>query len=131
MALTGDRFPKTRTGSRRSFLVKPGETIYAGALVCIDSNGLAVKAITATGLKCVGVSQEQIITAGNETRVLVADEITTVKNSADADEITLADVGADCYIVDDETVAKTSGTNTRSVAGKVYDVNSDGVWVKF
>ena len=41
-----------------------------------------------------------------------------------------ADVGADCYIVDDQTVAKTNGTNTRSVAGKIIAVDADGVWVK-
>jgi hypothetical protein len=38
--------------------------------------------------------------------------------------------GNDCYLVDDQTVAKTSATNTRSVAGKIVDVDSQGVWVK-
>ena len=46
------------------------------------------------------------------------------------DLIAQADVGADCYIVDDQTVAKTNGTNTRSVAGKIIAVDADGVWVK-
>jgi hypothetical protein len=41
----------------------------------------------------------------------------------------LAEVGAVCYLVDDETVAKTSGTNTRSRAGYVVDVETAGVWV--
>ena len=39
-------------------------------------------------------------------------------------------MGSDCYIVDDQTVAKTNGTNTRSVAGKIIAVDADGVWVK-
>ena len=52
-------------------------------------------------------------------------------NSSSADAITLADIGSDCFIVDDQTVAKTSATNTRSVAGKVFDVDADGVWVDF
>ena len=47
-----------------------------------------------------------------------------------ADAIVRADVGADCYIVDDQTVAKTNGSNTRSVAGKIIAVDADGVWVK-
>ena len=34
------------------------------------------------------------------------------------------------YIVDDETVAKTDGTATRSAAGKVVGLDSDGVWVE-
>jgi hypothetical protein len=43
----------------------------------------------------------------------------------------LADVGKQCYLVDDQTVAKTDGTNTRSPAGFVRDVDADGVWVEF
>ena len=31
----------------------------------------------------------------------------------------------------DQTVAKTNGGNTRSRAGKVFDVDADGVWVDF
>jgi hypothetical protein len=53
------------------------------------------------------------------------------QNSTAGDLIAQADVGTDCYIVDDQTVAKTSGTNTRSVAGKVQEVDAAlGVRVK-
>jgi hypothetical protein len=52
-------------------------------------------------------------------------------NSTGGDEITRADIGGNCYIVDDQTVAKTDGTGARSVAGKVFDVDSGGVWVRF
>jgi hypothetical protein len=51
------------------------------------------------------------------------------ENSANADLITQAEVGTDCYIVDDQTVAKTSATNTRSKAGRVVSVDDAGVWV--
>jgi len=50
-------------------------------------------------------------------------------NSAGADEIALADVGADAWIVDDQTVAKTDGTASRSKAGRIMDVDAHGVWV--
>lgn len=56
-----------------------------------------------------------------------------LENSAGADEITQAEVGDNCYIVNDETVAKTDATGTRSVAGRVVAVCSpvtDGVWVR-
>ena len=46
-----------------------------------------------------------------------------------ADLITTADIGADCYVVDDQTVAKTNGGGQRSVAGKIFDVDAQGVWV--
>jgi hypothetical protein len=52
-------------------------------------------------------------------------------NSASADLLTQADIGSDVYGVDDHTVAKTSGSNTRSIVGKVFDVDALGVWVKF
>ncbi|HGM8331430.1 TPA: hypothetical protein ACKQLR_006537 [Pseudomonas aeruginosa] len=51
-------------------------------------------------------------------------------NSASADQITRADIGKECFIVDDQTVAKTSATDTRSVAGVVRDVDDGGVWVE-
>lgn len=131
MALTGDKNIKHIDGDFRSFLCKVNESIYKGALVCLDGSNVAVKAATATGLKAVGVAEEQIMNAGAETRVRVrSGKVFCFKNSSGADEITLADIDADAYIVDDETVAKTSATNTRSVGGKIFDVNSYGVWVK-
>ena len=35
------------------------------------------------------------------------------------------------HLVDDQTVAKTNGGSTRSVAGICRGVDSDGVWVEF
>ena len=52
-------------------------------------------------------------------------------NSAAGDLITLADVGKVCFIVDDQTVAKTDGTATRSRAGIVDGIEANGaVWVR-
>ena len=52
-------------------------------------------------------------------------------NSAGADEITRAEIGDTCYVVDDETVAKTDDTGSRSAAGAIEDVDAIGVWVRF
>ncbi|KAK0329991.1 hypothetical protein LTR94_034588, partial [Friedmanniomyces endolithicus] len=51
-------------------------------------------------------------------------------NSAAADAITRAEIGDPAYIVDDQTVAKTNGGATRSVAGTIRDVDAQGVWVE-
>ena len=51
------------------------------------------------------------------------------KNSTSTDEITRAEIGDNCYIIDDETVAKTDGSSARSIAGKIVDLDSAGVWV--
>ena len=50
-------------------------------------------------------------------------------NKAD-DAVIAAGVGSLCYIVDDQTVAKTAAANTRSQAGIVRAVDSGGVWVE-
>ena len=46
-----------------------------------------------------------------------------------ADAVTQTQIGKDCYVVDSQTVAKTSVTNARPIAGKVLGLENDGVWV--
>lgn len=135
MPLTSDRNTVRRDGVDFEYPVKAAAKIYAGSIACISTaNGFAITGATATTLKAVGVAQELADnTAGADgaIRVKVRRGVFRFANSASTDLITLADVGADCYVVDDQTVAKTSNTNARSVAGKVEDVDSSGVWVRF
>jgi hypothetical protein len=53
------------------------------------------------------------------------------KNSAGADQITRAHIGLTPYLVDDQTVALTSGSSSRSpTGGQVWEVDDDGtVWI--
>lgn len=110
--------------------VKGATTIHQGALVVMDA-GLAVPGRTATGLIAVGVSQETVVNSGTDG----AKKVPTERGTFDfanlgADAVTEADIGKDCYIVDDQTVAKTSGTNTRSIAGKVIELDAGRVFVR-
>lgn len=106
--------------------------IYAGALVAANASGFVTPGATATTLTYLGRAEEQVDNSGGA----AGDKSVNVrrrkafkwKNSG-ADAVTQADLGKTCYIVDDETVAKTNGTNTRSAAGSVVKVESDGVWV--
>lgn len=132
-ALTADRNTPYRSGEDFSFPVAASTKIYAGALVCINSSNLAVNGATATGLKTVGVAQalaDNSAGAASAISVSVRRGVFCFANSASGDAIALADVGATCYVVDDQTVAKTDGTGTRSAAGIVRDVDADGVWVE-
>lgn len=132
-ALTADRNTPRRAAEDFEFPMAASTLIYAGALVCINASGLATKGAVATTLKTVGVAQETADNsagASSAKRVKVRRGCYRFANSASADAITLADVGADCYVVDDQTVAKTNGSATRSVAGKVRDVDAEGVWVE-
>ncbi len=134
MALSADRPTPERDGKTFVFPVAAAVKIYAGALVALSATGFATPGATAATLKGLGRAEDQADNtsgAAGDVLVRVARGLFRFANSAGADEITLADVGATCYIVDDQTVAKTNGTGTRSMAGTVRDVDASGVWVEF
>ncbi|MAG68579.1 MAG: hypothetical protein CMK74_22315 [Pseudomonadales bacterium] len=133
MALTADRNTKRRDGVLYSDPVAAATRLFAGSIVCLDASGNAVPGATATTLTARGVAQEQVDNrdgAAGDRRVESRRGVFPFANSASADEITRADIGNSAYIVDDETVAKTDGTSTRSVAGVIRDVDDSGVWVE-
>lgn len=134
-ALTQDRQTPHRAARDFSFPVAAATKIYGGAIVCITAAGYATKGATSTTLKAVGVSDalaDNTNGANGDIKVKTKRGTFKLGNSASTDQITLADVGASAYIVDDQTVAKTNGSNTRSVAGVIRDVDADGsVWVEF
>lgn len=135
MALAADRNTPQRDNKEFSFAVKGATKIYAGAIVAIDTaNAYATKGAASTTLKAVGVAQalaDNSAGADGAISVKVKRGVFRFANSASADLIALSDVGASCYIVDDQTVAKTNGSASRSVAGVIRDVDATGVWVEF
>lgn len=137
-ALTADRATPNRVNRDLSLPVAASANIYAGAMVAmiVSSTGAgnATRAATATNLIGVGVAIEQADNTGGAAgavRVKVRKGCWQIGNSAAGDLITLADIGTNCFMVDDNTVAKTNGSSTRSVAGRVVDVDANGVWVDF
>lgn len=134
VALTAARLATAqRDGIEFSRQVAANARIFEGALVCLSATGFATPGATATTLKADGVARETVDNTGGANgavRVTVRKGVFPFVNSAAGDAITIADIGTDCFIVDDQTVAKTNGTNTRSVAGRVVDVDSAGVWVR-
>lgn len=119
----------------RDLLVIPlaaATAIHQGGLVCANASGHAVPGSVSTTLKAAGRAEESVDNsagAAAAVSVKVKRGVFLFKNSG-ADPLTAADLLADCYVVDDETVAKTNGTNTRSKAGKVLEVETNGVWVE-
>lgn len=133
-ALSADRDTKHRSGEIRELPVKGATIVYAGAMAAVNAAGLVVPMATAVGLKGLGRAERRADNsagADGAIRAKVGAGTYRFANSAAADQITAADIGSDCYGVDDQTVAKTNGGNTRSVAGKIFDVDAQGVWVKF
>ncbi len=133
-ALSADRSTSMRDGNIILVPVAASVKIYAGALVARDASGNATPGATATDILGLGRAESQADNSSGsagDISVEVRKGVFKFENSSGGDEITGADIGSDCYIVDDQTVAKTDGTGTRSVAGTVFEVEADGVWVKF
>ncbi|MCA8016164.1 hypothetical protein [Burkholderia vietnamiensis] len=134
-ALTADRNTLSRSGLLFSYPAKSGVLFFVGAIAAIDTaTGFATKGATSTTLKGAGIVQEQVDnTEGPDGAVNITMRRGQwlVGNSAGADQLTLKDVGSPAYIVDDQTVAKTDGGGTRSIAGTVVDIDPGGVWVAF
>ncbi|MBI3677388.1 MAG: hypothetical protein HY243_12315 [Proteobacteria bacterium] len=137
-ALTADRNTPRRDGFDRVFPVAAATKIFGGAIVALNAAGNAVPGQTALALAAVGRCEQSVDNsagaAGDQT-AQVTRGIFLFDNSAGGDAITLSAVGSPCYMVDDHTVALTSGivagAGTRSAAGTVFDVDASGVWVKF
>ncbi len=135
-ALTQERDTQRRQGANAAFGVAAASKILAGAIVAISNvTGYAAKGSTATTLSVVGIARETVDnTAGAAGDLAVPvdrDGWFRVANSAAGDLIALKDVGKVCYLVDDQTVALTDGGATRSVAGRIRDVDAQGVWIEF
>ena len=132
MALTKDRNTPRRPGEVIAVAVAAGAHIYGGSIVAAKAAGYAAPAAAAAGLLCLGRAEEEVDNtsgADGAVKVLVRRGVFKWDNSAGADAITGADIGRTCYMVDDETVAKTHAVATRSAAGTVVAVDSTGVWV--
>ncbi|MCB1824231.1 MAG: hypothetical protein KDJ54_06450 [Candidatus Competibacteraceae bacterium] len=131
-ALADGRNTPYREGSRYSLPVAAAKTLYPGALAALDASGNVTPGATATGLK--GIGRVEALAdngsgAAGDIRADIRPGIYRWENSTSTDEITAAEVGDTCYMVDDQTVAKTDGGSTRSPAGTIIDVDDLGVWV--
>lgn len=131
-AATQNRNTPQRPGLSRHLALAAGAECFAGTIAVINANGYGEPGTTATGITAAGVFKHyasNVHGTDGDQAVQVERGNFRLENSAGADEITAADIGTVCFIVDDQTVAKTSGTDTRSPAGLVDDVDDTGVWV--
>jgi len=132
-ALVTDRNTPLRDSKQYGLPVAASTKIFAGSLVCLNASGFLTKGAVATTLKAVGMAEESVDNSAGANGALsckVRRGCFKFANSSAGDLIVAADWGASCYVVDDQTVAKTNGSSTRSVAGIVRQVDSDGVWVE-
>lgn len=129
-ALTQARKIVEIEGRNATVPVKAATTIYQGGLVVMDA-GWACPGRVAVNLRAVGLARVTVVNTGANGAASVAIErgVFGFANHP-ADAVTASDIGADCFIVDDQTVARTSATNTRSIAGRVVDIEDGIVFVR-
>ena len=113
----------------RTWLTQGSNVIYAGSIVCVDSNGLACAAADAAGYSVVGRAESyQDNTGANylATRTLIVRR--GVFRWGNGDTITDAQIGGLVYVTDDQTVQQGASSHN-IIAGVVCKVETTGVWV--
>ncbi|WP_417656184.1 hypothetical protein [Pseudidiomarina aestuarii] len=130
MQLTQDRDTHRSELALVTDPVAASERIFAGSIVMLDASGDAVPGSTATGLTPRGVAQEHADNRNGLAGALSVRSRRGVFCFENDSSVSRADIGGQAYVVDDQTVANTDGTGTRSALGKIIDVNADGVWVE-
>lgn len=115
-----------------ALLVAANVKCFAGGIAVLKG-GFCKPGVTELGAVYMGRFDETVDNVGgangDKTVQVRIGKIFQFANSA-GDAIAQADVGAGCFIEDDETVSKTDGVNTQSPAGQIIAVDSGGVWVK-
>jgi hypothetical protein len=131
VALSENKATKERATGDLEDVLGANQTIFAGALLMRNASGHLIEGAVATGSFGAGVAvRATSSTTAGVTRIRYQEGVFLFANSAAGDAIVQADVGAACFIIDDQTVAKTNGTNTRSPAGAIRAVDAQGVWVE-
>ena len=123
---------------QRSLPMAASETIYQGTIVMVNTSGYARAGATAASCIGVGVAIDYSgldqfdNSSGSNGDITVEFEegiFGPFENSSTS--IAVGDEGEPCYIVDNQTVHRTSNSGARSVAGIIRKVDSSGVYVEF
>lgn len=130
-ALTRDRNTPLKDAEVIPVLAAAGAVIHAGAIVVANASGYAAPGSTATGLVYIGRAEESVDnTGGTDGAVAVLVRRRLAFKWANDGSITQASLMKTAYIVDDQTLAATDGTGTRSAAGRIVGIDTDGVWIE-
>lgn len=130
-ALTSDRNTTYREGVELEFPVKGGARIFAGGMVAVDNSGYAVPAGNVTGHKFIGVAMEQADNReGTDGACQVRVRMTGVFEF-EAVAISQANVGAEIYVVDDQTFAAADPGQGVKCGRLVKYVSATKGWIRF
>lgn len=131
-ALAGPRATPETSDINRVFPVAAAVKCWQGGLAMLVGGYVKPGAVANNGV-CVGRFEAIADNLSGSAGAITA----AVKRgcfkwgNAAADAVPASQVGKNCFILDDQTVAATDGgAGARSVAGVVHQVDADGVWVR-
>jgi hypothetical protein len=134
VALTAPRNTPAAIPEVRSIPLPADGKVWQGGMVQVTAAGYAAPATATAANVTIGRADETVDNAGGangDKKVKVRRGVFRFANSAAGDLIARSEIGKACYVVDDQTVAKTDNAGARPKAGTVYDVDAQGVWVEF
>lgn len=133
VALTKNKSPTEVDGTFRELPVEANAKIFAGAMVMIGPVGSEARhaALGATAPRVVGVAWREVDNTGGadgDVTVTVKRGVFLMANDS-TNTLSRANIGQPCYVEDNQTVG--SLATSRPIAGTVFDVTPQGVWVRF
>lgn len=122
---TEDRSAPTKAGNVVSAEVKGDQTLYAGTMVAVDTTtGLAEPAADKANIRVIGHTRTRAF--GGD--MVEAHRDAVAMDNDDTNPVTAANIGENCYVIDDKTVSSNGGINN-VVAGIVVSIEDGQVFV--
>jgi hypothetical protein len=109
---------------RHTVPVEASQNISKGWLVARNSSGYLVEGVVSTSLVAVGASLQAADNSAGAQGAIECEVEEGVFGFLHSGDITADDVGAPCYIVDNQTVSSSSNGSTRSIAGQIVHLDS-------
>jgi len=133
MAASEDRNTGQQDGFEFPVGVAAATTIYGGTMIAKNASGYAEPAADAAGLVVLGMATERVANAGanGAASVVVRRNRAFWFANSGTNAVTIAHVGGNVYVEDDQTVASDAGVN-RIVAGRCLAVDATKgvlVWI--
>jgi len=119
-----------RIGRKRAYLVKAATVLASNVPTVLDAGYLTDVNDGAGAALSAGVTTFEIDNSAGASGDVMGEVVAGEHKFVNAGDITVANAGDTAYFVDDSTVSSSSATSTRNAAGKITQVDSDGVWVE-
>jgi hypothetical protein len=132
MALSADRDTRERAvpqATRHERLAASSKEFYVGQLVGIDTNVTGSPVTPAVAgdltLQICGRCEQRLTTGANNTKtVKFKSGAFYYANGTTFEALSADDIGAQVFVVDDQTIGKSGATGANAKAGRLYDFDS-------